>query len=142
MQAKQDGKETSQARAHDHDTQGMSGSDTGSGADLLRGALRYDEESGNWYLGDANMTPHLARYRDREVMIVIAPLGKVGAREVPRLECDICGCALDDVGDCPRCQLHFVQSARQRLKRVQRELLFSEIDEIVEQRWQSGPEAR
>jgi len=114
----------------------------GSGADLLRGALRYDEESGNWYLGDANMTPHLARYRDREVIIVIAPLGKVGACEVPRLECEICGCVLDDMGDCPHCQLHFVQAARQRLQRVQREMLFSEIDQIVEQRWRDRPTTR
>jgi hypothetical protein len=73
-------------------------------------------------------------------MIVIAPLGKVGAREVPRIECEICGCPLDDMGDCPRCQLHFVQAARQRLQRVQREMLFAEIDQIVEQRWRGGPE--
>ena len=137
MQAKQDGDSRFQTGAHEHHTHGMPGSAVGSGADLLRGALRYDDESGNWYLGDANMTPHLARYRDREVMIVIAPLGKVGAREAPRLECDICGCALDDVGDCPRCQLHFVQAARRRLQRVRREMLFSEIDRIVEQRWRN-----
>ena len=135
MQAKQESEERFQTGAHEHHTQDESSSTTRSGADLLRGALRYDEESGNWYLGDANMAPYLARYRDREVMIVIAPLGKVGAREAPRLECEICGCALDDMGDCPRCQLHFVQAARQRLQRVQREMLFSEIDQIVEQRW-------
>jgi hypothetical protein len=135
MQAKQDHEQRSQTGAHEQHTQGLSSSAIGSGAELLRGALHYDEESGNWYLGDANMAPYLARYRDREVMIVIAPLGKVGAREVPRLECDICGCALDDMGDCPRCQLHFVQAARRRLQRVQREMLFSEIDQIVEQRW-------
>jgi hypothetical protein len=135
MEAKQGGEEKSQTGDHEHHTQDGSSSATRSGADLLRGPLRYDEESGNWYLGDVNMAPYLARYRDREVMVVIAPLGKVGAREAPRLECDICGCALDDVGDCPRCQLHFVQAARRRLQRVQREVLFSEIDRIVEQRW-------
>jgi hypothetical protein len=142
MQAKQDDERRFQTEAHEQHSQREGGSATRSGADLLRGALRYDEESGNWYLGDANMTPYLARYRDREVMIVIAPLGKVGAREVPRLECEICGCALDDMGDCPRCQLHFVQAARRRLQRVQREMLFAEIDQIVEQRWQGGLDTR
>ena len=142
MQAKQDGREGFQTGAHEQHTQDDSNSVTRSGADLLRGALRYDEESGNWYLGDANMTPHLARYRDRGVVIVIAPLGKVDAREVPHLECEICGCALDEMGDCPRCQLHFVQAAGRRLQRVQREMLFDEIDQIVEQRWRGGPEAR
>jgi hypothetical protein len=29
-----------------------------------------------------------------------------------------------------------VQAARQRLQRVQREMLFAEIDRIVEERWQ------
>jgi len=102
---------------------------------LIRGALHYDEKSGNWYLDDVNMTPYLARYRDREVMIVLAPLGKAETVEQPRTTCDICGCALDDMGDCPHCQLHFVQSARQLRARVQREMLFAEIDQIVEERW-------
>jgi hypothetical protein len=82
-----------------------------------------------------NVTPHLARYRDREVMIVLAPLDQPQAPEKPRTSCDICGCALDDMGDCPRCQLHFVQNARQLRERVQRKALFAEIDRIVEERW-------
>ena len=135
MQTRQDRERGLETGAHKNDAQDASNANTGSGADLIRGALRYDEQSGNWYLGDVNMTPYLARYRDREVMIVIAPLGKVEAREVPHLVCDICGGPLDDMGDCPRCQLHFVQSARQLRERVQREVLFSEIDQIVDERW-------
>jgi hypothetical protein len=137
MQAKQDRGPRSEAGTHNHHAQTHPGSTTESGADLLRGALRYDEKSGNWYLGDVNMTPHLARYRDHEVMIVIAPLGKADVHEEPRLVCDICGCTLDNMGDCPRCQLHFVQAARHRRERVQRDILFSEIDQIVEERWQN-----
>jgi hypothetical protein len=135
MQTKRDRKQSAKTRTHECQTRDLSTSATGSGADLLRGALRYDEESGNWYLGDVNMTPYLARYRDHEVMVVIAPIGKVEARETPRLVCDICGCALDDMGDCPRCQLHFVQTAHRLRERVQRETLFAEIDQIVEERW-------
>ena len=135
MQMRQDRERESETGAPRHDAQNASNADMGSGADLIRGALRYDEQSGNWYLGDVNMTPYLARYRDHEVMVVIAPLGKVEPRETPRLVCDICGCPLDDMGDCPRCQLHFVQTARRLRERVQREVLFAEIDQIVEERW-------
>jgi hypothetical protein len=135
MQTKRDREHRFETEAHEYDTQELPNSATGSGADLLRGALRYDDRSGNWYLGNVNMTPYLARYRDQEVMIVIAPLGKASTHEEPHLVCDICGCALDDMGDCPRCQLHFVQTARQLRDRVQREILFSEIEQIVEERW-------
>jgi hypothetical protein len=61
----------------------------------------------------------------------------VDTQEEPRLVCDICGCALDDMGDCPNCQLHFIQAARQLRERVQRETLFAEIDQIVEERWRN-----
>ena len=135
MQTNQDRERGLETGARKHDAQGASSADRGSGAELIRGALHYDEQSGNWYLDGVNMTPYLTRYRDREVMIVIAPLGQEDTREEKRLVCDICGCALDNMGDCPRCQLHFVQTARQLRERVQREVLFSEIDQIVEERW-------
>jgi hypothetical protein len=82
------------------------------------------------------MTPHLARYRDQEVMVVIAPLEPVETRQEPRLVCELCGCALDDIGDCPHCQLHFVQAAHRRRERVQQSTLLAEIDQIVKERWQ------
>ena len=135
MQTKHDRRQNAKTGTRELHTRDLPTSTTGSGADLLRGALRYDEESGNWYIGDVNMTPYLARYRDHEVMVVIAPIGKVEVHETPYLACDICGCALDDMGDCPRCQLHFVQTAHQLRERVQREILFAEIDQIVEERW-------
>ena len=136
MQAKEDREERLETGTHECEQRERPHSVTESGADLIRGVLHYDEKSGNWYLNQVNMTPYLARYRDREVMIVIAPLGREQAREEPHLICDICGCALDDMGDCPRCQLHFVQTAHQLRERVQRELLFAEIEQVVEQQWQ------
>jgi hypothetical protein len=135
MLAKQDREGRRQAGAHDPQGKASRSPATGIGADLLRGTLRYDEKSGNWYLDSVNVMPYLARYRDQEVMIVLAPLGTLPVREAPRLECEICGCALDELGDCPRCQLHFVQTARRRQERVRKERLFSEIDRIVRERW-------
>jgi hypothetical protein len=101
----------------------------------LRGTGRYDEKSGAWYLGDVHLTPYLARYRDQEVMVVIAPLEPIETGQEPRLACERCGCVLDDMGDCPHCQLHFVQAAHRQRERVQRETLFAEIDQIVQERW-------
>jgi hypothetical protein len=132
---KQDREPGYEGGASQGDDQSTPHADTDRGADFIRGALRYDDESGNWYVGEVNVTPYLARYRDQDVMIVIAPLGKVSTPEEPRLVCEICGCGLDEMGDCPHCQLHFMQNAWQRRERVQRERLFAEIDRIVEERW-------
>ena len=46
------------------------------GAEVLRGALRYPSESGGWQLGDIGFGEHLARYRAHELVIVIASVGK------------------------------------------------------------------
>jgi hypothetical protein len=34
------------------------------GAEVLRGALRYPSDSGGWQLGDIDFSEHLAKYRD------------------------------------------------------------------------------
>ena len=136
-----------------------SGAERG-GPELLRGVLRCEQEGASWRLGDVELASHLARYRGRCVMIVIAPLGKsgarpgglaveptdasagesIGARASAHLACDICGCALDDLGDCPRCRLRLLQASSQLRARIQREAFFHEIDRIVEQHWRNwGP---
>jgi hypothetical protein len=42
------------------------------GAEVLRGALRYPSDSGGWQLGDVDFSEHLGKYRDHEVVIVVA----------------------------------------------------------------------
>jgi hypothetical protein len=36
------------------------------GAGVLRGALRYPSESGDWQLGELDLSEHLEQYRDQE----------------------------------------------------------------------------
>ena len=72
------------------------------GAEVLRGALRYPSESGGWQLGGLDLSEHLEQYRDQELIVIIGSLGKGGTEQVT---CGICGFALDDVGECPRCRL-------------------------------------
>ena len=48
------------------------------GAEVLRGALRYPGDSGGWQLGDLDFSEHLAKYRDHNVIVIIAPTGPAG----------------------------------------------------------------
>jgi hypothetical protein len=71
------------------------------GAEVLRGPLRYPSETGSWQLGDVDLGKYLWQYRDHEVTLILAVTGKVEEQIV----CGICGFVMDKVGDCPRCKL-------------------------------------
>ena len=79
------------------------------GAEVLRGLLRYPSETGGWQLGDVDLSEHLAQYRDCEIVLVIAAMGKAEREQVV---CGICGFVLDEAGECPRCKLVNEESAR------------------------------
>ena len=72
------------------------------GAEVLRGLLRYPSETGGWQLGDVDLSEHLAQYRDCEIVLVIAAMGRP---EEECVVCGICGFVLDEAGECPRCKL-------------------------------------
>ena len=101
------------------------------GAEVLRGALRYPSESGGWQLGDLDLSEHLDKYRDQEVVVIIASVGKTRAEQVI---CGICGFALDEVGECPRCRLAADEGAQELQERQEAlDALFREVEEILEQ---------
>ena len=75
------------------------------GAEVLRGPLRYPTYSGGWQLGDLDLSEYLARYRDHEIVVIIASVGKAGQVEKEKYICGICGFALDELRECPRCKL-------------------------------------
>ncbi len=101
------------------------------GAEVLRGALRYPSESGGWRLGDLDLSEHLDKYRDQQLLVIIGSLGRAG---VERVICGICGFALNDVGGCPRCKLVTEEAAKELKERQEaEEALFREIEEILEQ---------
>jgi hypothetical protein len=68
------------------------------GAEVLRGTLRYPSESGGWQLGDLDLSEHLDKYRDRDLVVIIASVGKA---EVEQVVGGVCGFALNQVGECP-----------------------------------------
>jgi hypothetical protein len=51
------------------------------GAEVLRRALRYPSDRGGWQLSNIDFSEQLAKYRDHEVVIVIALAGPAGKVE-------------------------------------------------------------
>ena len=74
------------------------------GAEVLRGDLRYPSYSGGWQLGDLDLSEHLTKYRDHEIIVIVASLGKAGEVEKKKYVCGICGFAMTELGECPRLQ--------------------------------------
>ena len=99
------------------------------GAEVLRGPLRYPSESGGWQLGDLDLSEHLSRYRDCEVTVIIAAMGEA---EPERAVCGICGFVMDEVGECPRCKLLDEAIAGSiRARQEKRAAMLREVEEIL-----------
>ena len=99
------------------------------GAEVLRGPLRYPSETGGWQLGDLDLSEHLSKYRDCELVLVIAATGEA---EEERSVCGICGFALDEASECPRCKLINEKIARRiRARQEERAAMFREVETIL-----------
>jgi hypothetical protein len=99
------------------------------GAEVLRGPLRYPSESGGWQLGDLDLSEHLSQYRDCEVTVIIAATGKA---EPERVVCGICGFVMDEVGECPQCKrLDEAIAGSIRARQEQRAAMLREVEEIL-----------
>jgi hypothetical protein len=109
------------------------------GAEVLRGPLRYPSESGGWQLGDVDLSQHLGKYRGRDVTVIIA---SVGETEKEKVTCGICGFVLNEAGECPRCKLIAQEMARdiETQRGEMEEALFREVDEILEEGWKDSTE--
>ena len=51
------------------------------GADVLRGPLRYPSYGGGWQLGDIDLGEYMDKYCDHEIVVIIASVGKAGEVE-------------------------------------------------------------
>jgi hypothetical protein len=72
------------------------------GADVLEGALRYPSDTGGWQLGDLGLSEYLDRYRDQQLVLIVAPVGEA---EPATYTCGVCGFVYYERGGCPRCRL-------------------------------------
>ena len=104
------------------------------GAEVLRGPLRYPSESGGWQLGDIDLSEHLAKYQGHDLIVIIAPTGLAEA-DKERYVCGICGFAMTELGDCPRCKLQNEETAQGLRRRQEREALFRQVDDVVSASW-------
>lgn len=85
------------------------------GAIALKGYLRYPSETGGWQLGDLDLDEYLAQFRDRKLVLIVAPISEVepatGATG-GNVACGICGFVMNEAGECPRCKLEIAEQAR------------------------------
>jgi hypothetical protein len=99
------------------------------GAEVLRGPLTYPSETGGLQLGDLDLSEYLHKYRDCEITLIIAATGE--AEEKP-VVCGICGFAMDEAGECPRCKLMNEEAARQiQARQEERVALFREVEDVL-----------
>jgi len=109
---------------------------TETGAEVLRGALHYPGESGNWQLGDVDLDEHLSKYRDRNVVVIIASMSKTGKSQVV---CGIYDFAPDEASECTRCRLMVEEAARDiKAQQEAQDTLFREVEEILEKAWRGS----
>jgi len=112
------------------------------GAEVLRGALRYPSNSGGWQSGELDLSEHLARYRDHELMVIIAPIGRASEVDRTRYICGICGFAMTELGECPRCKMQDREDAEGLRRRQKRQQVLKEVGQIVDELWEEGDDKR
>ena len=82
-------------------------------------------------MGDMDLSEHLGKHRDRDVVLIIASVGKARKKQVT---CGICGFVRNEAGECPRCKLAvatIVQHLRER--KEEREQLFDDIQRFLDE---------
>ena len=80
-------------------------------------------------MGDADLGEHLDKYRDREVVLIIASVGKAGKKKVT---CGICGFVIGEAGACLRCKMMAEETARDtKAEQEMRKAMFGEVEEIL-----------
>ena len=108
------------------------------GAEVIRGPLRYPSETGGWQLGDTvldrtvqcvDLGEHLWQYRDHEVTLILAVTGEA---EPERFVCGICGFVMDELSDCPQCK-SLTQAIAAAIKawRAGQDEILREVEEIL-----------
>ena len=69
-------------------------------------------------------------------MVIIASVGKATEVEKEKYVCGICGFAMTELRECPRCKLQRAKTARG----LERRAFLREIDKLVEGKWDEPDE--
>ena len=114
---------------HPANAEGLANIAQETGAEVIRGALRYPSESGGWQVSDVDLGEHLSQYRDYNVVVIIAATGEA---EPEKFVCGVCGFAMDELGACPRCKLINQMMAWEiKASAEEREAMFEEVRRIL-----------
>jgi hypothetical protein len=78
----------------------------------------------------------MIKYCDHEIVVIIASVGKAGEVEPEKYVCGICGFAMTELGECPRCRLQRARTA----KGLERRAFLREIGRLVDEKWNEPDE--
>jgi hypothetical protein len=103
------------------------------GAEVIRGPVRYPSELGDIAVGGVDIGEYLYELKDQEVMLIVAPIGRV--EELPII-CGLCGTPYDG-DECPTCRTEREDAKRvieERLRRDrdQKDRLIRDVEEWLE----------
>lgn len=104
-------------------------------AEVLHSALRYPSATGGWQPGDIDFREYLDKYRDHELVVIIASVGEVDREEYV---CGICGFAMSELGKCPRCNIQTEEIAKRLRDRRKQKSLWRDTDEVFGDAWEVG----
>jgi hypothetical protein len=68
-------------------------------------------------------------------VVIVASVGKAGEVEKEKYVCGICGFAMDELRECPRCKLQNEEIDKGLRARQERNALFREIGDVVDEAW-------
>jgi len=77
------------------------------GADVIEGRF-FPSKIGRPKLGNYDLSQYLDHYQDKPLIIIVAPLDEDESNT-----CGICGFAMDEIRECPRCKLQTLELAKE-----------------------------
>ena len=80
------------------------------------------------------------KHCDHEIVVIIASVRKAAEVEKEKYVCGICGFAMTELGECPRCKMQRERTAKGLRKRRQQESFHREINKLVEEKWNEPDE--
>jgi hypothetical protein len=90
---------------------------------------------------DLDLDEYLARFRDRNLVLIVAPIGDAEpATGVTGgdVTCGICGFVMNEVGECPRCKLEIAERARELVEMGEARNLVDQVADWLDDAGEAG----
>ena len=91
----------------------------------------------SWQLGDLDLSLHLSKFQDRDLLVILAPASLTTAGKVI-YQCVSCGFVYAKPGECPRCQMYLEETEEGQCSKQEREALFRQVEQALSDSWDQG----